>query len=283
MQTLLLVAAADDSGHVVDAAPQPQQSSDVEPAALDDAERSGLLVVDAGHRPGSSPAGPVRGVPGRDQQGTPRSAPRAGRSPRPGRATRTGTPGTAPRPSTAPTPTVVADLTAAGARAERRGGYAAASAAYERAAELTAGGQPRAALLYAAARTAWAAGQTTPARTLSAAARELADDRVLRADIDRLRGRIEVNVGSATDAHHIFAAAARAVSPDDPTRALELAVAAALLSTYGADSGIALDTAALTADAITGQTPRTRCLGHLLRALTHSAAHDWAPALASLR
>ena len=116
---------------------------------------------------------------------------------------------------------------------------------------------------------------------------------MLRADIDRLRGRIEVNVGSATDAHHTFAAAARAVLADDPTRALELAVAAALLSTYGADSGTALDTAtldtaALATDAITshttsGATPRTRCLGHLLLALTRAAAHDWAPALTSLR
>src|SRR5207253_4436158 len=58
-------------------------------------------------------------------------------------------------------------------------------------------------------------------------------DPVVRADIDRLRGRIDVNIGSATDAHHTFAAAARAVSPVEPTRALELAVAAALLSTYG--------------------------------------------------
>ena len=118
-----------------------------------------------------------------------------------------------------PDEAVVAGLTAAGARAERRGGYAAASAAYQRAAELTAGEQPRAAHLYAAARNAWAAGQTTPARTLSAAARDLADDRVLRADIDRLRGRIEVNVGSGVDAHRIFVTAARAVAADDPARA----------------------------------------------------------------
>src|SRR4029079_2351450 len=121
------------------------------------------------------------------------------------------------------------------------------------------------------------------ARTLSTVARDLTDDRVLRADIDRLRGRIEVNVGSATDAHHTFAAAARAVLADDPTRALELAVAAALLSTYGADSGTSIDTDAITSDTTAGATPRTRCLGHLLLALTHAAAHDWAPALTSLR
>ncbi len=279
VQTLLLLAAADDSGHASTLRAAAAVLG-VEPAALDDAERSGLLVVDAGTVRVRHPL--VRSAV--YQAATSRERREAHRA-----LAEAIDPDVDPdryawhraAAVDGPDPTVVADLTAAGERAERRGGYAAASAAYERAAELS-GGQPRAALLYAAARTAWAAGQTTPARTLSAAARELADDPVVRADIDRLRGRIDVNIGSATDAHHTFAAAARAVSPVEPTRALELAVAAALLSTYGADSGIALDTAALTADAITGQTPRTRCLGHLLRALTHSAAHDWAPALASL-
>ena len=213
------------------------------------------------------------------------AARRTGPSPKPSTppTTRTGTRGTAPPPSTAPTRSSSPTWSGPAARAERRGGYAAAAAAYQRAAELTAGEQPRAARLYAAARNAWAAGQTPQARTLVAAARDLADDRLLRADIDRLRGRIEVNVGSATDAHRIFTTAARAVSADDPTRALEMAVAAALLSTYGADSGSTLDTTALAAGATDGDTPRTRCLGHLLLALTHAAAQRWAPGMASLR
>jgi DNA-binding CsgD family transcriptional regulator len=178
---------------------------------------------------------------------------------------------------------VVEGLDAAAARAERRGGYAAAAAAYERAAELTVGEQPRAARLYAAARNAWEAGHTAPARTLSAAARDLAGDRVLRADIDRLRGRIEVNVGSGVDAHRIFATAVRSVAADDATRALELAVAAALMSTYGSDSGTPLDATALAAAAIADETPRTRCLGHLLLSLTQASAHQWAASLTSLR
>jgi DNA-binding CsgD family transcriptional regulator len=279
VQTLLLLAAADDSGHASTLRAAAAVLG-VEPAALDEAERSGLLVVDAGTVRVRHPL--VRSAV--YQAATSRERREAHRA-----LAEAIDPDVNPdryawhraAAVDGPDPTVVADLTAAGERAERRGGYAAASAAYERAAELS-GGQPRAALLYAAARTAWAAGQTAPARTLSAAARELADDPVVRADIDRLRGRIDVNIGSATDAHHTFAAAARAVSPVEPSRALELAVAAALLSTYGAGSGIDLDTAALSADAVTGQTPRTRCLGHLLRALTHSAAHDWASALASL-
>ena len=213
------------------------------------------------------------------------AAKRTERWPRPStpNVTRTGTHGTAPRPSTAPTgPSWLPLASASGARAERRGGYAAASAAFERAAELTAGEQARAAHLYAAARNASAAGQTTPARTLSAAARDLAGDRLLRADIDRLRGRIEVNVGSATDAHRIFATAARAVTPDDPARALELAVASALLSTYHADSGTTLGVTALTRTSV-DDSSRTRCLRHLLLSLTQASAHEWAPALTSLR
>jgi DNA-binding CsgD family transcriptional regulator len=181
-----------------------------------------------------------------------------------------------------PDDAVVADLDAAGTRAERRGGYAAAAAAYQRAAVLTVGAQARAGRLYAAGRNAWAAGQTPQAVSLAAAARELAEDRLLRADIDRLRGRIEVNVGSANEAHRIFAAAARAVSPLDPGRALEMAAAAALLSIYGAESGGTLDPAALVA-ALPGDTPRTRCLRHLLLALSRASAQDWASGLSSLR
>lgn len=281
VQTLLLVAAAEDSGHVATIRVA-AESLGADPDSLDAAERSGLLVVDGdtvrvrhplvrsavyqaatskerreAHQALADALDPAEDP---DRYAWHRAA-----------------------AVDSPDPMVVAGLTDAGARAERRGGYAAASAAYARAAQLTAGEQDRAVLLYAAARTAWAAGQTTPARTLSAAARELADDRVLRADIDRLRGRIDVNIGSATDAHHTFAAAARAVSSDDPNRALELAVAAVLLSTYGADSGATFDTAALAADAVAGQTPRTRCLGHLLLTLSRAAAHDWAPAVASLR
>src|SRR4029450_4055854 len=98
------------------------------------------------------------------------------------------------------------------------------------------------------------------------AARALADDQVLRADIDRLRGRIEVNVGSGVDAHRIFVTAVRAVAADDADRALELAVAAALMSTYGSDSGAPLDVTALAAAAIADPSPVSQCLGHILRA-----------------
>jgi len=281
VQTLLLVAAADDSGHLATVRAAAERLG-ADPDSIDAAERSGLLLVDGDTVRVRHPL--VRSAV--YQAATSRERREAHRA-----MAEALDPDADPdryawhRAAAVDTPDLaaVAGLTAAGARAERRGGYAAASAAYERAAELTAAEQPRAAHLYAAARTAWAAGLTAPARRLAAAARDIADDRVLRADIDRLRGRIDVNVGSATDAHHTFAAASRAVSADDPTRSLELAVAAVLLSTYGADSGTRLDADALAADAIGGRTPRTRCLGHLLRTLTLAAAPDWPGAVASLR
>lgn len=281
VQTLLLVAAADDSGHVATLR-RAAAVLDADPTALDTAERSGLLVVDGDTVRVRHPlvrSAVYQAATSRERREAHRALAEAiNAADDPDRH--------AWHRATAvesPDESVVAGLVAAGSRAERRGGYAAAAAAYERAAELTAAEQPRAAHVYAAARNAWAAGQTTPARTLSAAARELADDQVLRADIDRLRGRIEVNVGSALDAHRIFTGAARAVTADDPTRALELAVASALLSTYGADSGATLDVTDLATGATAGDTPRTRCLGHLLLALTQASAHDWTAALASLR
>jgi hypothetical protein len=71
--------------------------------------------------------------------------------------------------------TLAEDLDGIAAQAERRGGYAAASAASERAAALTARDHPRAVRLFTAARTAWAAGDAGRAAALAAAAREHTD------------------------------------------------------------------------------------------------------------
>ena len=139
-----------------------------------------------------------------------------------------------------PDPEVVSALERVASRAERRGGYAAAMTAYERAAALSAEAPQRAALTFAAARTAWACGQPSASRELLSAARAAATDPVLLSDIARLRGHIEVNIGSAIDAHQIFIDAAHAVHDADPLRALEIAVAAAIMRTYAADSGASL-------------------------------------------
>jgi DNA-binding CsgD family transcriptional regulator len=279
-QTLLLVAAADDSGRVA-TVHRAAALLNVDEQAFDVAERSGLVVVESDHLRVRHPlvrsavyqaatSGERRHVHraiadvldpeiDADRHAWHRAASVDG-----------------------PDAAVVTALDAAAARAEQRGGYAAAAAAHARAAELTDGEPARAARLFAAARNAWAAGQAPLARTLVEAAREHARDTVLRADIERLRGRIEVNVGSAVDAHRTFTTTARRVAGIDPARALELAVAASLLRTYGADSGTPYDVHALASAAASSDTAHGRCLGHLLLSLTQAARDDWSAARASL-
>ena len=127
--------------------------------------------------------------------------------------------------------------------------------AYERAAALSVEAPQRAALTFAAARTAWACGQASAARELLSAARAGATDPVLLSDIARLRGHIEVNIGSAIDAHQIFIDAAHAVHDADPLRALEIAVAAAIMRTYAADSGASLSSGDIVMEPCGGRHP----------------------------
>src|SRR4051794_8874091 len=177
---------------------------------------------------------------------------------------------------------VVDSLAGVGARAERGGGHAAALAAYERAAGLAMSPTQRTALTFAAARNAWACGQVSRSRELLSVARGATSDPLLLADIARLRGRIEVNVGSAVDAHRIFAEAAADVSTVDAERGLEMAVAAALLHSYGAGSGAGsagIDVLMAPSD---DDVPRTACLKQLLAAMSRAATSDWPRAVAAL-
>ncbi|GAA3342945.1 LuxR family transcriptional regulator [Amorphoplanes nipponensis] len=179
--------------------------------------------------------------------------------------------------------TGVADaLHAVGERAQQRGAYRAAADAFERAAGTTAAAPGRAARLFAAARNAWSSGDAVRAGALCADAAALADDAILRADIDRLRGRIEVNVGSALDAHRIFTQAAGRVAARDPVRALEMAVAAAVARSHGIDSGARLPADAIDVDVSAGDSARTRCLKQLLVSTRLDIAGEHRAALTAL-
>ena len=177
---------------------------------------------------------------------------------------------------------VATALEEVGSRALRRGGYVAALAAYERAAALTGEPARRPALAFDAARCAWACGEAARARTLLAAAREGATDPLLICDIARLRGHIEVNIGSATEAHRIFLEAADKVQDVHAVRALEIAAAAAVMRTFGADSGTRLPTGDLVVAGPAGDDPRTRCLDQLLTSMTATAEGAWKDAVAGL-
>ncbi|GAB3765026.1 LuxR family transcriptional regulator [Nocardioides ginsengisegetis] len=181
-----------------------------------------------------------------------------------------------------PDPEVVAALEVAGTRAQRRGGHAAALAAYERAAALCDDPDRRTGLTFAAARSAWACGRAGQAQALLAKAREATNDPLLLADVARLRGHIEVNLGSAPEAHRIFVQAAQAVHPTDPARALDIGVAAAVMRTFGADSGTSLPVTDALVVPVAGDPPRTLCLRHMLVAMTQVAEGDWHAATLAL-
>ena len=98
------------------------------------------------------------------------------------------------------------------------------------------------------------------------------DDPLLLADVDRLRARIEFNVGSAADAHRILTRAAQRVSAHDPVRALEMAAAAAVARSHGADSGATLPPGTVDVQVSAHDTTRTRCLKLLLASTLHDIA-----------
>lgn len=280
-QTLLLVAAADDTGRV-DIVRAAASSLGVQAAAWQSAERSGLLTVSGAAVAVRHPlvrSAVYQAAVSFERRRAHRALADALHGDDPDRAT-----WHRAAAADGPDRDLADALHQVGVRAEQRGGSIAAAAAFERAAALTVDEPARAARLFAAARNAWASGQPDQARALSASARSLAADGLLRADIDRLRARIEVNVGSAGDAHRIFVQAASAVAALDPDRALEMATAAALTRTYGGDSGATLDggVVAHLMAAAEADPPRRRCLQQLWGALTASAEGDWAQAVAML-
>jgi tetratricopeptide (TPR) repeat protein len=280
VQSLLLLVAADETGEF-DVLKRAAAELELSEPAWESAVRSGLLVADA---PAVTMRHPLvrsaiyQAATGEERRRTHRALAEAfaafGDADREAWQRAAGTEG--------PDDDLVVGLEVVGARAQRRGAHAAAFAAFERAAALGSDLARRAHLTFAAARSAWACGQVAPAQALLATARETATDPALLSDIARLRGHIEVNLGSATLAHQIFVDAANAVHRNDPQRALELGVLAATLRTYGADSGTRLPTSDLVV-AASGDSVRTQCLKHMLAAMTLTADGNWSGAIGALR
>ncbi len=131
-----------------------------------------------------------------------------------------------------PDENVVAALDQAADRAQGRGGYEAASAALERAAELTRDEKSRTVRLLAAATNAWWGAQLPRAAQLANDAQAGAPDPAVRAELDRLRGRIEFSVGSVPVAIRIWSRAAREVAATDPQLAGEIGMIATAGSTF---------------------------------------------------
>ncbi|WP_345507619.1 helix-turn-helix transcriptional regulator [Terrabacter aeriphilus] len=281
VQTLLLVAAADATGRVATVR-QAAATLGVDAAGWDGAERAGLLTVTGDVVAVRHPlvrSAVYQAATSYEQRQVHRALAEAVGVDDPDRAT-----WHRAAAADGPDAEVAAALHDVADRAEQRGGHVAAADAFERSAELTENETDRATSLFGAGRTAWAAGQALRARALASGARDVAVDPLQRADIDRLRARIEVNVGSAVDAHRIFTVAARTVADHDTGRALEMACAAALNRTYGADSGATLgdEVLAKLLAPSSGDTERTTCLRLLLGALTACGDQDWDGAVPAL-
>ncbi|HSJ43862.1 MAG TPA: LuxR family transcriptional regulator [Euzebyales bacterium] len=178
---------------------------------------------------------------------------------------------------------VVADLEAAAARATARGGYEAAWAALERAADLTVERERRAQLLTGAADNAWRGGQLRYAETLANNARSLASDPLLRAVSDRLRAWIQMTVGSPLAARQILVQASRDISRTDPELATELIGEATETAWVVQDHTAGAHVDDITADLSPSNEPRIRFYHHLIAGFRGLLQDDLEPAMQALR
>ena len=169
-------------------------------------------------------------------------------------------------------------------RSTARGGHEAAAAAWSRASELTADPAVRARRLGAAAHAAWHAAQPARARALADAARPDAAEPLLRADLDRLRARVDWNVGSTLVGHRILLQAARDVAPVDAERARAMTMVAAALVTFVGDGAEDMSAQAATLGDVTAATSDSaRCYARLLAGFVHVRNGQFAEAAAQFR
>ena len=219
-QRLLLVAATDESGElttVLDAAAR----LDVGAEALDHAERAELIRVRGMTLELRHPL--VRSA---IYQGAPLSQRRAAHgalaSVLVGEARADRRAWHRAAASVDPEPAVVDELASAALRAQARGGYDAASLAYERAAALAGDERQRTRLLTCAAESAWLPGRVPRAVALLRRARSQTAEPAVHADAGRLLGVIELTCGVPAESSQILVGAADAVAATDPERALYL-------------------------------------------------------------
>lgn len=168
-------------------------------------------------------------------------------------------------------------------RARRVGGHEAASAASERAAELSADPESRTTRLGQAAASAWAAGDPTRTRELAEQVRGSTDAPGPVGEAERLLAFLEMNFGSPRLAHRILVGASSTAQREgDLGTARRFAMVAAALASFDADSGERPDVGALVG-ATGSSNPADACLSALLAALDHLTRRRETEAMAELR
>jgi len=131
---------------------------------------------------------------------------------------------------------VAALLEGVARRATGRRGHEAAASAWARAAELIGDAAARAVRFAAAAHSAWMAAQPVRARSLADAALVDASDPLLRADLHRLRGRIEWNMNNPSVAQRILLGGADEVVGIDVERARAMTLLAVAVASFAPES-----------------------------------------------
>ena len=182
-----------------------------------------------------------------------------------------------------PDESVVAELVGAAERAERRGGYEAASAAWERAAELSSDSTARARYLFAASMATWISANPDRARDLVDRAISETTDPVLLAVARRLRARVEWNTGSVKLAQRMLLEAAVDAADHDPVLARELATEGVSIAVWGGDPEFDIDAIALVPAPADDAPARERTYHHMLLGLDRVVAGDYAAAVEPMR
>jgi DNA-binding CsgD family transcriptional regulator len=182
-----------------------------------------------------------------------------------------------------PDSAVVGELEQAAERARARSGFAAASLALERAAALTADEHEQVRQLTAAAENAWLAGRLDRARVLLERARPISAAPIERAEIDRWRGLIELNRGMPADGYEILMRAATEVAPIDGERALDLLNLASAGAAYVGDDEAQAAVAELARNLAVTESPFSRMLAALLVGIGSHAKGDFETAVPKLR
>jgi DNA-binding NarL/FixJ family response regulator len=146
--------------------------------------------------------------------------------------------------SVGPDDEIAAELEHAAERARTRTGYAAASSAYARAAQLTRDREGRARRLVAAAEAAAGAAQAGRARDFAAQATRLGTDSRILARAARIRAALEFDQGSSQAAHAILVAAAGSIAAQEPAAASTLLIEAVRNAHFAGDPASAQEAVA---------------------------------------
>jgi DNA-binding CsgD family transcriptional regulator len=174
-----------------------------------------------------------------------------------------------------------AALAQAGARARGRSAYATASAAFERAAQLTARSQDRPRLLWQAADAGWLGGLADRAAALLQRSRSSTGDEPVPVEIDQLAGEIALRRGPVMRGHEILIEAASRAAPEPAVEMLAEAVVACF---YAGDAAEMLAVAARARARVPPDaSPRTRFLAAGATGMARILGGDAAAGTAAFR